>query len=338
MGNKLPLIFIGGTTASGKSETAVELALRLGGEVVSCDSAQVYRHMDIGTAKIRPEEMRGVPHHLIDVADPRDAMSAARYKEMAVEAINGICERGRIPVMVGGTPFYAQGVLYDIDFGNDNGRYLNVTDGSSAHMEDLEGKKDPFFSSEQISDTGRAATKSEEDMMNCKEFEKLSPEELYARLSEVDPDSAKVIHKNNIKRVIRALEFFYETGERISEHNREQRQNESPYDLTYFAIVPERELIYQRTDRRVDRMIEEGLEKEVRELIDMGCTADMVSMKAIGYRQMISYIMGECSLEEAVDEIKKSTRHFAKRQITWLNREKDAVRVSSGEEILTRYK
>ena len=328
MKDKRPLIFIGGTTASGKSECAVELALRIGGEVVSCDSAQVYRHMDIGTAKITRDEMKGVPHHMIDVADPREAMSAARYKEMAVPAIEGIYERGKIPVVVGGTPFYAQGLIYDIDFGA-GGPADNGNSGGFPGAET--GSADGSVSTE----AGRAGEACPGETGYLQEMDSDS---LYGLLSRVDPESAEVIHKNNRKRVLRALQYYYETGERISLHNREQRENTSPYDLSYYAIVPDRALIYERTDKRVDRMIEEGLEEEVRGLLNMGCTPDMVSMQAIGYRQMISHILGNKSLNDTAEEIKTATRHFAKRQITWLNREKDAVRVSSGEDILERYR
>ncbi len=281
---KKPLIVISGPTASGKSSLAVELALRTGGEIVSADSMQVYRHMDIGTAKITEAEKKGVPHHMLDVEEPTRAFSIADYKEMALRCVRDIHSRGRLPIVAGGTGFYIRALLYDTEFG-DAGSDPRLR----ARLEAL--------------------------------LEEKGPEHLYGLLRERDPEAAESIHPNNRKRVLRALEYHMLTGERISEHNRRERARSSPYEFIYYALERSREELYPAIGRRVDKMLEDGLAEEVRALRAMGCTADMVSMQGLGYRQMFPYLDGQISLEEAAETIKLETRHYAKRQYTWLRRE-----------------
>lgn len=285
---KKPLIILTGPTAVGKTAASIGLAKAIGGEIISADSMQVYRHMDIGSAKIRPEEMQGVPHHLIDVLEPEEAFHVVRFQQMAKEAMEGIYERGRIPIVVGGTGFYIQALLYDIAFGE-----------------------------------------NEEDRSYRKELEELAKKEgaetLHAMLAQVDEKAALEIHANNVKRVIRALEFYHQTGQKISEHNEEERKKESAYNSAYFVLNDERSHLYDRINRRVDLMFEAGLVEEVRALKNRGYTRNMVSMQGLGYKEIFACLDGECTLEEAKEIIKRDTRHFAKRQITWFKRERDVI-------------
>ncbi len=288
---KQPLIILTGPTASGKTALSVELAKRIGGEIISADSMQVYRHMDVGSAKVTVEEMDGVPHHLIDVLDPQDSFNVVIFQEMAKDAMKKIYANGHIPIVAGGTGFYIQALLYDIDF--------TENDGDMEYRHKLE-----TLAAEQ------------------------GPEALHAMLREVDPPSAEVIHANNVKRVIRALEFYEKTGQRISDHNEEERQKESPYNFAYYVLNMERAKLYERIDMRVDKMIEDGLEEEVKNLKAMGCTREMVSMQGLGYKEILDYLNDDLSLEEAVYVIKRDTRHFAKRQLTWFKREKEVTWVT----------
>lgn len=286
---KKKLIVLTGPTAVGKTKLSIQLAKAIGGEIISADSMQVYRGMDIGSAKITEEEKEGIPHYLIDVLDPSEEFNIVLFQQLAKEAIKQIHEKGKIPILAGGTGFYIQSVLYDIDF--------------SEHDE-----KDG------IRDELEAIAKEEQ-----------GPHRLHERLKEVDLESAKIIHENNVKRVIRALEFYEETGMRISEHNKEQHQKESPYDVSYFVLNDDRTKVYERIDKRVDLMIKAGLVEEVRRLKEQGCRRDMVSMQGLGYKEILDYLEGEIPLEEAIYRIKRDTRHFAKRQITWFKRERDVV-------------
>ena len=285
---KLPLVILTGPTAVGKTHLSVELARRIGGEIISADSMQVYRGMDIGSAKVTAEEMQGVPHHLIDEFDPEDAFHVVLFQEYAKKYIREICARGRIPILVGGTGFYIQAVLYDIDF-TENG-------SDTAYRDSL----------------GRLAQEE-------------GAQALHRLLQEVDPASAQAIHANNVKRVIRALEFYHETGQRISEHNEAERQKESPYRFAYFVLNDDRSELYRRIDLRVDAMMEQGLLDEVRTLRARGCTRDMVSMQGLGYKEMLDCLDGVYPLEEAVRILKRDTRHFAKRQLTWFRREREVT-------------
>lgn len=281
---KKPLIILTGPTAVGKTKLSIELAKAVNGQMISADSMQVYRHMDIGTAKIRPEEMQGIPHYLIDVLDPWESFDVVRFQTMAKEALEKIYAAGAIPIVVGGTGFYIQALLYNIDF--------DENDSETGYRSELQA-----FA------------------------ERHGVEALHDRLRQVDEKSADMIHPNNIKRVIRALEFYHQTGTRISEHNETQRQKESPYRFVYFVLDDERERIYRRIDQRIDQMLDQGLVAEVKQLRDMGCTRDMVSMQGLGYKEILAYLDGECTLEEAVYILKRDTRHFAKRQLTWFRRE-----------------
>lgn len=291
---KKPIVVLTGPTAVGKTELSIQLAKVIGGEIISADSMQVYKYMDVGSAKITLEEMDGVRHYLVDELEPFDEFHVVKFQEYAQKYLNEIYAHGKIPIIAGGTGFYIQALLNDIDF-----------------------------------------TEQESDSAYRKELEALAEEHgnqyLHDRLKEVDPESAEAIHPNNRKRVIRALEFYQETGRKISEHNAKEQMRTSPYNFAYFVLNDERSHLYKRIDARVDKMIEDGLEAEVRRLKEMGCTKDMVAMQGIGYKEMLSYLDGSYSLEEAVYIIKRETRHFAKRQITWFKRERDVIWLNKNE-------
>lgn len=285
---KKPLLILTGPTAVGKTRLSIKLAKAVNGEIISADSMQVYRYMDIGSAKIKPEETEGVPHHLIDVLDPEEEFNVVTFQKMCKKCMEEIYGRGHVPILTGGTGFYIQSVLYDIDF-TENAEDTTIRDR-------LE-----------------------------KEAEEKGAEYLHGKLREVDPASAGAIHANNIKRVIRALEFYEQTGEKISLHNETERQKESAYTSCYFVLNDDREKLYERIDRRVDEMLAEGLVAEVEALKKRGCTRKLVSMQGLGYKEILAYLDGEYSLDEAVYRIKRDTRHFAKRQITWFKREKEVI-------------
>ena len=296
--NKERLIIVAGPTAAGKSAAAVELALRIGGEIISADSMPVYRGMDIGSAKIRADEMRGVPHYLLDVLEPEEEFNVTVFQELARKAMDQIRSSGHIPIITGGTGFYIRSVLYDTAFTE------NDTDKDYRHeLETLGREKGAVY--------------------------------LHEMLRERDPESAEAIHENNMKRVIRALEYLHDTGEPISEHNARERKKQSPYDFRYFVMTMDRAHLYERIDRRVDLMMEEGLLQEVISLRDKGLARDAVSMQGLGYKQLLKYLDGEMTLPEAVAAIKQETRHFAKRQLTWFRREPDVIWVDAEKEKLT---
>lgn len=285
---KLPLIVLTGPTAAGKTELSLKLAKAVGGEIISADSMQVYRRMDIGTAKILEQDRQGVPHHLIDILEPQEDFNVVKFQAMAKNAMKEIYERGHIPILTGGTGFYIQAVLYDIDFEENGG-----DDGIRRTLEE------------------RAAREGVES--------------LHRELELVDPKAAEEIHENNVKRVIRALEYYRQTGKKISDHNEEQREKQSPYNHAYFVLSMDREKLYERINRRVDLMMEQGLLKEVEGLFREGVPETVTSMQGLGYKEWIPYFRGECSKEEAVLVLKRDTRHFAKRQLTWFRREKDVI-------------
>lgn len=285
---KRPLIVLTGPTAVGKTSLSISLAKAVNGEIISADSMQVYKKMDIGSAKIRPEEMQGVKHYLVDVLEPEEEFHIVKFQQMAKEAMEEIYEKGKIPILVGGTGFYIQAVTRDIDF-----------------------------------------TEAQQENTYRAELEKLAETEgaeyLHDRLKEVDPASADTIHANNVKRVIRALEFYHQNGTPISAHNEEQKKQTSPYNLAYFVLNAPRDILYERIDKRVDQMLEEGLVKEVEGLKREGYHRGMVSMQGLGYKEILAYLEGEYPLEEAVRILKRDTRHFAKRQLTWFRRESDVT-------------
>lgn len=285
---KKPLIVLTGPTAVGKTKLSIALAKAVNGEIISADSMQVYRYMDVGSAKITPDEMDGVPHHLVDVLDPTEDFNIVLFQQLAKKAMEEIYSKSRIPILVGGTGFYIQAITRDIDF-----------------------------------------TQSEQDDSYRKELEALAAEKgntfLHDMLASVDPKSAEDIHENNVKRVIRALEFYKQNGTRISEHNEEQKEHVSPYDLAYFVLNAPRPLLYERIDARVDEMLKNGLVEEVKTLQRMGCHRGMVSMQGLGYKEILAWLEGEYPYEEAVRILKRDTRHFAKRQLTWFRREEEVT-------------
>ena len=281
---KKPLIVLTGPTAVGKTKLSIALAKAVNGEIISADSMQVYRYMDVGSAKITPDEMDGVPHHLVDVLDPTEDFHIVLFQQLAKKSLEEIYSKGRIPILVGGTGFYIQAITRDIDF-----------------------------------------TQSEQDDSYRQELEALAAEKgssfLHDMLASVDPKSAEDIHENNVKRVIRALEFYKQNGTRISEHNEEQKEHVSPYNLAYFVLNAPRPLLYERIDARVDEMLKNGLVEEVKTLQRMGCHRGMVSMQGLGYKEILAWLEGEYPYDEAVRILKRDTRHFAKRQLTWFRRE-----------------
>ena len=285
---KKPLIVLTGPTAVGKTSLSIYLAKAVNGEIISADSMQVYKGMDIGSAKIRKEEMQGVTHYLVDILEPEEEFHIVKFQELAKAALEEIYAKGKIPILVGGTGFYIQAVTRDIDF--------TQAEQETSYREELEQ-----FAKEK------------------------GAEYLHEKLREVDSKSAENIHANNVKRVIRALEFYHQNGTPISEHNDEQKQQTSPYNLAYFVLTAPREILYERIDRRVDQMMEEGLLEEVKSLRERGCHRGMVSMQGLGYKEILAYLEGEYPLEEAVRILKRDTRHFAKRQLTWFRREQDVI-------------
>ncbi len=288
MEKKPPLLVLTGPTSVGKTGLSIALAKKVGGEIISADSMQVYRHMDIGSAKIRPEEMQGVPHYMIDLLEPGEPFNITMFQQYAKAYIREIHQRGHIPILVGGTGFYIQSVLYDIDF-----------------------------------------TRAQEDVAYRAKLEEMweegGAEQMHRLLRQIDPVSADTIHANNRKRVIRALEYYHLTGQKISEHNAIQRSRENIYNACYFVLNDHRQRIYASIDRRVDQMLADGLVEEVKALARMGCNREMVSMQGLGYQEILAYLEGEITLERAVYLIKRDTRHFAKRQLTWFRRERDVI-------------
>ena len=294
---KKPLLILTGPTAVGKTALSIQLAKAVGGEIVSADSMQVYRHMDIGSAKVTEEEMEGIPHYLIDVLDPQDDFNVATFQTLARQAMDEIYSHGNIPIITGGTGFYIQALLYDIDFKENN-------------------EKNPI--------------RKELEQL-AKELGDKAPGTLHEKLSHIDPEAARQIHANNIKRVIRAIEYFEQTGEKISEHNEEMHQKESPYNFLYYVLTRDRKTLYERIDKRVDIMIANGLVKEIEKLKAMGCHRGQTSMQGLGYKEILDYLDGSCTLDEAVYILKRDTRHFAKRQLTWFRREKDTIWMNKDE-------
>ena len=291
---KKPLIVLTGPTAAGKTHLSIALAKAVNGEIISADSMQVYKYMDIGSAKIRPEEMQGVKHYLVDELLPGEEFHIVKFQQMAKAAMEEIYAKGKVPILVGGTGFYIQAITKDIDF-----TQAEQEDGYRRELEQLAAEKGNDY--------------------------------LHTMLQEVDPVSAKEIHANNVKRVIRALEFYHQNQSPISAHNQEQKEHETPYNLAYFVLNVPRELLYKRIDDRIDEMMEEGLLEEVEQLKKRGCHRGMVSMQGLGYKEILAYLEGEYPLEEAVRVLKRDTRHFAKRQLTWFRRETETIWINKDE-------
>ena len=284
---KKPIVVLTGPTAVGKTELSIQLAKVIGGEIISADSMQVYKYMDVGSAKITPEEMDGVRHYLVDELEPFDEFHVVKFQEYAQKYLNEIYAHGKIPIIAGGTGFYIQALLNDIDF-----------------------------------------TEQESDSAYRKELEALAEEHgnqyLHDRLKEVDPESAEAIHPNNRKRVIRALEFYQETGRKISEHNAKEQMRTSPYNFAYFVLNDERSHLYKRIDARVDKMIEQGLIQEVKNIKEK-YNEFPTAMQGLGYKEVVQYLENKCTYEEMVEKIKQESRRYAKRQITWFKAIKELI-------------
>ena len=281
---KKPLVIIAGPTACGKTDTAIMLAKRINGEIISADSMQVYKYMDIGTAKVSPEEMAGIRHYLIDELMPDEEFNAMIFQEKAKTYMEEIYAKGKIPIIVGGTGFYINALVYDNDF-------MSTDDDNSIR-----------------------------DVLT-KEAEEKGEDYIYEKLKAIDPQYAAIVHPNNVKRVIRAIEYYCQTGQKMSQHNLEAKQRQSPYDVSFVVLNMEREKLYQRINLRVDLMIKNGLLDEVQSLLKKGYPPNLVSMQGLGYKEFVPYFNGEISLETAIEELKKGTRHFAKRQLTWFRRQ-----------------
>lgn len=307
MTDKKPLVILTGPTAVGKTDLSIKLAKAMNGEIISADSAQVYKGFDIGSAKVTEKEMQGVPHHLIDVYEPDFSFDVTVFQKEAKRLVDEIISRGHIPIVAGGTGFYIQALLYDINFNDE---------GDDSYRKSLE---------KYLEDTGDI-------------------DKLYKELKEIDPVSVQNIHKNNHRKVIRALEFYHFHGYPISEHNEKERHKESVYNSFYFVLNMNRDKLYDRINRRVDIMRNAGLIAEVKKLKDAGYDLSLTSMQAIGYKEIYSALSeieeknvndGSKEYEEiidaAIEQIKLNTRHFAKRQLTWFRREKDVIWLDKDE-------
>lgn len=286
MEEKKKLIILTGPTAVGKTKLSIETARMLNAEIISADSMQVYKYMDIGTAKITKEEMEDITHYMVDELEPEEEFNVVVFKRLALKYMDEIYKKGKIPLIVGGTGFYIQALLYDIDFTEND-------------------------------DDGGAIRRELEELVRVK-----GEEYLHSELAKVDKESADDIHPNNVKKVIRALEYYRLTGQKMSEHNKEQRQKESPYNFLYLVLNDDRQLLYDRIDKRIDIMLKDGLIDEVKFLKEKGYTKDLVSMQGLGYKEILDYLDGSSTLDEAIYILKRDTRHFAKRQLTWFRREK----------------
>lgn len=286
---KKKLVILTGPTAVGKTALSIRLAKEIGGEIISADSMQVYKRMDIGSAKITKEEMDGVPHFLVDILEPTQKFDVARFKELTQNAMADIYSRGKIPIIVGGTGFYIQAILKDVDF------------------------------STEAEENRQIRTRLEEF------YKQNGAHALHEKLRNIDPISADSIHENNVKRVIRAIEYYEETGELISTHNEREKQKKSPYQYCYFVLNDDRQKLYERIETRIDEMLANGLVSEVQSLMNEGLTRGMTAMQGLGYKEIAAYLCGEMTLEEAIYVLKRDTRHFAKRQLTWFGREKDVI-------------
>jgi tRNA dimethylallyltransferase len=301
MGKKL--LIIAGPTAVGKTEISVKLAKELNGEIISTDSMQIYKYMDIGSAKISKEEMEGIPHHLIDIIDPKVQFSVSEYKQKCLEVMEEIYSRGKLPILVGGTGLYIDSVTCNMSF--------------------TESEKDEEYRSY---------------LWNLAEKE--GNDKLHSMLKDIDNESYNSIHPNNRKRVIRALEVYKLTGKPFSSFKEDNRKYDVPYNIFYYVLNMDRAKLYERINKRVDIMMKKGLIEEVKKLMNMGLTSNMQSMQGIGYKEIMYYLNGDISLEQAEEMIKQGTRNYAKRQLTWFRKDPRAVFIDkddlSEEEIINK--
>lgn len=281
---KQKIVVVAGPTGTGKTKLSVALAKRFGGEIISADSMQIYKGLDIGSAKVTPEETEGIPHHLIDILEPDETFSVAQYVQKANEAAEEILKRGKMPILCGGTGLYISSFVDNVKF--------------------TESETD-FSLRERL----------------MREAEEKGTEVLWQRLAQLDPKAAEAVHPNNVKRVVRALELYESTGLTLSEQNARSKLIESPYEPVMLALTGERELLYERINLRVDRMVEAGLFEEVKALSDSGMTRSMQSMQGIGYKEILAHFEGECERLECIELVKKNSRNYAKRQLTWFKRD-----------------
>lgn len=288
-----PLIVIAGPTACGKTALSIELAKELKTEIISADSMQIYKYMDVGTAKVSVEEMQGIPHHLIDELEPDEKYSVAIFQSMAKERMDSIYKKGKIPIIVGGTGFYINALLRDNDFSEID---PNAEAEGSVYRREL----------------------TELSVQKGSNF-------LHDMLRDVDPESAEKIDMNNTKRVIRALEYYQQTGKKISDHNAREKQKDCCYNAVLAVLNTDRKILYDRINKRVDIMLQQGLVEEVQELLNRGYTKDLISMQGLGYKELSEYLEGMCTLEDAVEILKRDTRRFAKRQLTWFRHQTDGI-------------
>ncbi|ONI39808.1 tRNA (adenosine(37)-N6)-dimethylallyltransferase MiaA [Candidatus Epulonipiscium fishelsonii] len=290
--DKIKTILISGPTASGKTSVSIELAKKLNGEIICIDSMQIYRNMDIGTAKVTQEEMQGISHYMIDELYPSQMSDVAWFKDTVKNYINQIHQKNKVPILVGGTGFYINAILYDTEFSEKNSNY---------------------------------------EMRNeFREYAFLNgTDKLHDKLKEIDPVSAESIHPNNVKRVARALEYFYETGHTISSHNttelNKRTSNNSPYNFKFFTLNMDRQILYNKINQRVDIMINAGLLNEAKWLFDQNFDENLTAMKAIGYREFFPYFKGEIDLDTAIEKVKQNTRNYAKRQLTWFKHQANPI-------------
>ncbi len=285
MGRKSKLVTIVGPTAIGKTRISIILAKILNGEIISADSMQVYKHMDIGTAKPSQKERQGIPHYLMDIIDPDEDFNVAIYQQLAKQAINCIIKKNKLPILVGGSGLYINSLVYPLDF----------TDAT----EDEELRERLY-----------------------REVEKKGNNYLHQKLVEIDPATGEKVHPNDVKRVVRAIEIYHLTGKPMSQYKQDLQNTDIPYDLAMIGLTMNRSRLYERINLRVDHMIEDGLVEEVRTLLNKGYNRELISMQGLGYKEIISYLEGECTLEEAIEIIKRDTRRFAKRQLTWFRKDR----------------
>ena len=283
-----PIVYvIGGPTASGKSKLAVELAKKVNGEIISADSMQIYKEMNIGTAKVNKEEMQGVQHYLVDFVSPDERYSVSNFKKDAEKAIEEILEKGKTPIVVGGTGLYIDSLIYGIEFQNE-----------------------------------------EVDLEYREKLNKIADEKglgsLYKKAQEIDPEAMKKISINDRKRIIRVLEIYHKTGKTKTEQELQSRKNEVKYEYKVFAITMDREKLYERIEKRIDFMIEQGLIEEVKQILEKYHTFP-TAMQGLGYKEVVEYLEGSCTKEEMIEKIKKETRHYAKRQLTWFRKNKETI-------------